>query len=72
MMMDIGIGNIMVARIPYHRISNFLLRLGQRWHGIYFSTEIKVKASFNLAEFCETSAQIKDKLNKHLAITQET
>ncbi len=35
-------------------------------------TEIKVKASYNLAESCETSAQIKNKLNKHLAITQET
>ena len=41
--------------------------------GLFSSgTEIKVKASFNLAEPSETAAQIKDKLNKHLAITKET
>ena len=40
--------------------------------GLFSSgTEIKVKASFNLAESTETAAQIKDKLNKHLAITKE-
>ena len=41
--------------------------------GLFSSgTEITVKASFNLADASETAAQIKDKLNKHLAITQET
>ena len=41
--------------------------------GLFSSgTEITVKASFNLADAGETAAQIKDKLDKHLTITQET
>lgn len=54
---------------PVDTTGNPKIGLGMSRRLFGHGTELKVTASFNLAKPCETSEQIRDKLNKALVIT---